>query len=437
MKLILSIWWAALFIKLALTAFIPLSFDEAYYWVWSHNLQLSYFDHPPMVAWLLWLGHFLEPFGHAVRWPIVIIGHLAILTWTYALKPYLSTERLTWLFFLLLFSPLIGYGSMIATPDVPVIFFWGLSCYFALRALKGHRPHDYALLGASLGLGFCSKYHIVLFALALLIYLTVEKKWSQVSRKGVGLVLLVGFIFSLPVIIWNIQNDFVSFRFQMNHGFGREKWDPLWTISYPLGQLICLFPTTVYIAFRAKVQGELRLLLYLAWFPIAFFFISSFRGVVEINWPVVGHFGVYTLAALAAISWKNIHLSVWFWVVAGLVALTHVAVPWFPMASDKLNEPRYFQPIYQLEKKYSPLYASTYQMASALWYANKKPTYKLWGMSRHDFFDELQKTPPSESRFYLVKQNFSPIPDWIINQKYRVVKKEDVPPIFEVFEVSK
>src|SRR5262249_27935614 len=27
--------------------------DEAYYWVWSRHLALSYFDHPPMVAYLI------------------------------------------------------------------------------------------------------------------------------------------------------------------------------------------------------------------------------------------------------------------------------------------------------------------------------------------------------------------------------------------------
>ena len=25
--------------------------DEAYYWLWSKNISLSYFDHPPLVSW--------------------------------------------------------------------------------------------------------------------------------------------------------------------------------------------------------------------------------------------------------------------------------------------------------------------------------------------------------------------------------------------------
>ena len=30
--------------------------DEAYYWNYAQHMDLSFFDHPPMVAWLIWLG---------------------------------------------------------------------------------------------------------------------------------------------------------------------------------------------------------------------------------------------------------------------------------------------------------------------------------------------------------------------------------------------
>lgn len=30
--------------------------DEAYYWVYSQYLDWGYFDHPPMIAWLIKLG---------------------------------------------------------------------------------------------------------------------------------------------------------------------------------------------------------------------------------------------------------------------------------------------------------------------------------------------------------------------------------------------
>ena len=41
---------------LVLAAILPLSPDEAYYWVWSRDMQPGYLDHPPMVAIFIWLG---------------------------------------------------------------------------------------------------------------------------------------------------------------------------------------------------------------------------------------------------------------------------------------------------------------------------------------------------------------------------------------------
>ena len=36
--------------------FIPVTPQEAYYWYYSLYPDLSYFDHPPMVAYSIWLG---------------------------------------------------------------------------------------------------------------------------------------------------------------------------------------------------------------------------------------------------------------------------------------------------------------------------------------------------------------------------------------------
>src|SRR5579863_9920600 len=47
---------ALLCLRLGLGFVLPLSFDEAYYWLWSRHLALSYFDHPPAIAYAIRLG---------------------------------------------------------------------------------------------------------------------------------------------------------------------------------------------------------------------------------------------------------------------------------------------------------------------------------------------------------------------------------------------
>ncbi|HEY8271739.1 MAG TPA: glycosyltransferase family 39 protein, partial [Pseudobdellovibrionaceae bacterium] len=161
MRQFLQIWTFSLILKIGLAALLPLCSDETYYWIWSHHLQLSYFDHPPFIAWLFYLGHWLEPYGQLLRLPIVLTGHLTFLVWFNILKTQFSWEKYKYWYALAFFSPLVGFGSMIGTPDVPLLLFWSLSIYYFQQCLLHQKSYDYFLLGASLGLGFCSKYHIV------------------------------------------------------------------------------------------------------------------------------------------------------------------------------------------------------------------------------------------------------------------------------------
>jgi 4-amino-4-deoxy-L-arabinose transferase-like glycosyltransferase len=47
---------ALLLVRLVAAAYTPLTFDEAYYWMWSKHLAGGYYDHPPMVAVVIRLG---------------------------------------------------------------------------------------------------------------------------------------------------------------------------------------------------------------------------------------------------------------------------------------------------------------------------------------------------------------------------------------------
>ena len=43
-------------LRLVAAAYTPITFDEAYYWMWSKHLAGGYYDHPPMVAVVIRLG---------------------------------------------------------------------------------------------------------------------------------------------------------------------------------------------------------------------------------------------------------------------------------------------------------------------------------------------------------------------------------------------
>ena len=173
-----------LFIKFFLATIIPLVGDETYYWVWGKNLQLSYFDHPAMVAVLT---HLSQVFGattssFGLRWPFVIVS-------TFTFYVFLKTVRIhnftNIIFVSLLFNlnPFLGVGSILATPDVPFLFFWSLCFYFVMKILETQKTVFYLFLGISLGLGFCSKYHTALFPLIIIPALYFNKQLRSINIK--------------------------------------------------------------------------------------------------------------------------------------------------------------------------------------------------------------------------------------------------------------
>jgi len=422
LKQLKTLWWISLIVKLAISALVPLSADESYYWVWSRFPELSYYDHPAMVAWIFKAGDLFLGFANAVRWPAVILGHLTLLVWFLILRDYLNVEKIKWYFYLVLFSPMLGFGSLAVTPDLPVIFFWSLSIYFFIQLLQNGKMLNYGLLGLSLGLGFCSKYHIVLFVPSILLFLTFEKKWSAVKFRGVCLTILLGLIGSLPVIIWNYQHEFASIRFQLNHGLGREDYKFYWTWSYILAQILIVFPVIAYLAFKAKPKAELRSLIYLSWFPILFFFLTSFRGIVEANWPIVAYPSLFALAIMAAGSFKPIRITNAFWILVALLVILQVRFNFLKNAPEKMQELTRYQVIDDVRPQYEPLYCQNYQMCSALWYLSKKPIYKIWGMSRTDYFDNFDQGFPGmlPSQFFLAMREGDPMPSWFEKDKQKI-----------------
>src|SRR5882762_7971553 len=43
-------------LRLVAASWTPLTFDEAYYWMWSKHLAFGYYDHPPAVAYVIRAG---------------------------------------------------------------------------------------------------------------------------------------------------------------------------------------------------------------------------------------------------------------------------------------------------------------------------------------------------------------------------------------------
>lgn len=433
MKPIEKIFWISLGVKFVLAALLPLTGDEAYYWVWSQHLQLSYYDHPPFVAWLYWLGNPLQFLPGSVRWPGVLLGHASLWLWLKILEPHLNVaQRRIWLLMALL-SPLVGGSGIVVTPDLPLMFFYALSLWLFFRWQKDPSWKMSLFFGLAMGLGFSSKYMMVLFALSVLPVVLLNKKLRAAFVKQLPWLVMGGLVGSMPVLLWNYLHDGASFKFQKAHGLGR-KWKPSWTIEYFLVQIGVIFPVILYWAVIARRRMPM-VFHFLAWTPLVFFACTTFGGYVEANWPIAAYPSIFALAA----SWypinaKGLKFTVGFWAVALTALLVIILGKPSWSKSLKFREFHQFDNVIKAAADLKPVYARSYQMAAKMSFELKRPVYKLQGMNRKDFFDFIEESKPKERMYYWVAEKKDKLP---VQYKADNHQEAEIIPVDDVYEIRR
>jgi undecaprenyl-diphosphatase len=235
-------------LRLALIMDLGLFNDEAYYWEWSRHLGLSYYDHPPAVAYVLaastWL---LGRSQFAVHFPALILSILTSgVLYRLTLDLFPGRRQLAWWSVVLLnVSPLFGLGAVFTTPDAPVTLCWALATWLTWRAVHGD-PRLWYVAGIVSGLGMLSKYTFFLFPPAVLAFLLTSRHRSWLRTPAPYLALAIAFSIFSPVVIWNFRHGWASFTFQL--------WD----------RHVGPFQPWVYVARFVAAQQTLTPLLWIA-----------------------------------------------------------------------------------------------------------------------------------------------------------------------------
>ncbi len=293
----------ATLIRLIVGSVLELGSAEVYYWTYSLHLQWNYFDHPPLVAWLIRLttADLLLHQELFVRLGAIISS--AICTWLiFKIGTAVSSQQTGWFAGLLYTASL--YGSIIAgtfiLPDSPQMVFW-LAGLLVLIKISQAAVYDskstwqWCLFGILSGLCIMSKVHGIFLWIGVVLYALWAKR-SWLKHPGIYLSAVITLILISPIVIWNLQHDFITYKFHSGRvsltgasvhikGFIREFIAVVLTTN-PVN--FYLTWSSLIWVFRRKMTAERReiqLLLFCS-LPliVVLLYISLFRETLP-HWP--------------------------------------------------------------------------------------------------------------------------------------------------------
>lgn len=298
-------------LRFILAAKVGLGDDEAYYWEWSRHLQLSYYDHPAMVSWLIKAGTFLfgtNSFGVRV-FGLVANTLSGWLLWKIGNELY--GRKAAWAAALLYFcAPLFNIGGILMVPDAPMGLAWVLFAYLLWRILiGGHRDLlSWMAIGSVLGFGFLSKYTMVLIAFSAICLMLSERDWRKLfATKGFWLACAIAAALSLPIVIWNAGLGWPTLAYHLRDrqmgggGANFNRWGQFWVSqAIALGPALLILSLWVWASSLFRWRDRSSRFVLLLSLPTFFLFAAqSLFAEFKPHWPAPA----YVLVFLSAGAW--------------------------------------------------------------------------------------------------------------------------------------
>lgn len=313
--------------RFILSFWLGLGDDEGYYWDWSQHLSWSYFDHPPLVGWLITLSQAVLPKAEwSVRLPFIILD---LLTgwWIYRLARSRGSKTAAFnAAMIVALLPLYSYGGFMAFPDIPMLAAWVFALLVTTELEREPNSiKNWLLLGLACGLAILSK-------LTGFILLTSVGVWAVVTpqlrreflRPRLWLGFLVACLLITPIAIWNVQHGFPTIRFQLwerQHGEWRlDRW-----LTFLLAQLLLLSPYVWFVLLKS-LAGKNRWLLSFMVLPLIIFYLQPLHADFLPHWIAPAY-----LAPLAAISWQWNRKLKWSLAYLFLVNILFLSLCSFPL----------------------------------------------------------------------------------------------------------
>jgi 4-amino-4-deoxy-L-arabinose transferase-like glycosyltransferase len=331
--------------------------DEVYYWTYALHLQLSYFDHPPLIAFFIRLFTFNLKLNDEIFVRLIAIVGSAINTWLiFKILSRIKNER-AGLYAALLYTACI-YTSIISglfiLPDSPQVVFWLTSVFLLIKIfiLKKNQNKNLLLFGLCTGITTICKIHGIYLWFGAGIFILIFDK-EQLKNKYLYISGFITLLIISPIFIWNYQNAFITYQYQggrvvINNGirllsFFREISGE---ILYCNPLIFIFISVTLFITIRNRMYAANKKLFWLLIFlslPLIFICwgVSLFRNTLP-HWTGPAYISLLIMCAFygeecfkhkTIINWLR-HANL---LVLAIAILAYLLINYLPAGLGKQN----------------------------------------------------------------------------------------------------
>lgn len=318
---------------------IELSEDEAYQWLWSKHLALSYYSKPPMIALAQFVGTTIwgdREIG--VRFLSPVISAVLSLILLRFMRREVGAAAAFWTVLICSAAPLLAVGSTLMTVDPLLVLFWTAAMIVGWRAVQPDgTTRQWLAVGLLMGLGFLSKYTAAIQLACFALFFTLwPASRLHLRRSGPWLALALFALCTLPVVIWNAQHGWITVQHVGENAKLDKPWEP--TLAYFIefvGSEAGLMNPVFFVAsvwamfgfWRSRKEKPLQVYLFAMSAPVFLgYWLYSLHSRILPNWIAAAVVPMFCLmVAYWSARWPERRAFLRGWLIAGL-AVGAVAV---------------------------------------------------------------------------------------------------------------